>query len=397
MVKPTYIEITPNPKNPCKVTVDYYDASTSSGKRHVLKQIKAECSQPEPLEGFRYKRVDKKFESKKHPSGTRAHHMLYAVFYDNKEHFHTDLLVTDYALVDPANPLLKTAKTGLLAIIGRCIDDVGKVNQSEDDKFDFIEGLILFEKLRPAIISVIDLYIKRHPARKFVRVYEAPYDEQIIKSSYNYGLNLTNYLRAPVTPHRGQFTSPQILPKYRVTITNPTRKTKRAVIFGFNQFFTKAHKNFGSDRRVSVECSYSNVEYFELLAQSAFNPFKISKIRVSSSNNTQVKNPIQYISKDADGSFSYQPINPKHYFSEEQHQKGVIDIPIRIEIDSNRRLEVDILPKSKVVFTFFVKKEPIPIKSVVGTPSLEPITERNIDTDMTGDYQTPEDDPTNPA
>ena len=63
--------------------------------------------------------------------------------------------------------------------------------------------------------------------------------------------------------------------------TNKTDVDKRAVIFGCNMFLTA--KNYGNDDGVGVlniQTGDGEVGYAMTLSQSAFEPFKIKKIRI---------------------------------------------------------------------------------------------------------------------
>jgi len=140
---------------------------------------------------------------------------------------------------------------------------------------------------------------------------------------------------------------------YQLKITNNTDKVKTATLFGFDENFNS--ENYGSDRGVEVSPTSSNMLYGEVFSKSAFSPFVSSLIRVQSSNHQQVKQIVNVVSKSVIGDTVEVPIFTETYFSKNQFQDGIVDIPIEYIQDNRTKLTTEILPNTSVVITIFSK------------------------------------------
>jgi hypothetical protein len=138
---------------------------------------------------------------------------------------------------------------------------------------------------------------------------------------------------------------------YQVTVTNTTGGTLAAVLFGKNSHLLST--NFGSAAGIDVTPAQSNVTYVELLQQSAEQPFETSLIRIQSSNASQVTQIITVTSKDANGQSCAVPIITQSYFSANQFQSGIIDVPHAVRVDGNTALGFNVLPNTSVTITLF--------------------------------------------
>ena len=154
---------------------------------------------------------------------------------------------------------------------------------------------------------------------------------------------------------------------YQVTITNLTGATADAVLFGYNKFLLTA--NFGSAAGVTVTPSQSNVTYLELLQQSSGQPFETSLIRIQSSNTSQVTQVLTVTSKDANGQQCSIPIITQSYFSANQFQATILDVPFNLTIDSNTYITIPVLATTTVVFTFFPAEKVNPSRALGKRPS----------------------------
>ena len=138
---------------------------------------------------------------------------------------------------------------------------------------------------------------------------------------------------------------------YQVNVTNTTAGTLTVNLFGLNSFLLTA--NFGSSTGVTVTPAQSNVSYLELLQQSASQPFETSLIRVQTSNASQITQILTLTSKDANGQLCQIPIITQSYFSANQFQSTILDIPYPVKIDGNTFLTFPILANTTATYTFF--------------------------------------------
>jgi hypothetical protein len=160
---------------------------------------------------------------------------------------------------------------------------------------------------------------------------------------------------APVTP------SP-----YQVTVANTTAGTLTVVLFGKNEFLLST--NFGSSVGITVTPSQSNVTYIQLLNQSAEQPFETSLIRVQSANATQVTQILTITSIDANGQECTVPLITQSYFSANQFQSGIIDVPYSVRIDGNTNIQSPVLAGATVVYTFFPASKVNPSRALGKRP-----------------------------
>lgn len=138
---------------------------------------------------------------------------------------------------------------------------------------------------------------------------------------------------------------------YQVNVTNTTAGTLTVNLFGLNTYLLTA--NFGSSTGVTVTPAQSNVSYLELLQQSASQPFETSLIRVQTSNASQITQILTLTSKDANGQLCQIPIITQSYFSANQFQSTILDIPYPVKIDGNTFLTFPILANTTATYTFF--------------------------------------------
>jgi len=138
---------------------------------------------------------------------------------------------------------------------------------------------------------------------------------------------------------------------YQITVSNTTGGTLTAVLFGKNEYLLST--NFGSDVGITVTPSQANVTYIQLLNQSAEQPFETSLIRVQSTNASQVTQILTITSTDANGQECTVPLITQSYFSANQFQSGIIDVPYAVRIDGNTNIQSPILAGATVTYTFF--------------------------------------------
>jgi len=138
---------------------------------------------------------------------------------------------------------------------------------------------------------------------------------------------------------------------YQVNVTNTTPTPLTVVLFGLNTYLLTP--NFGSSVGVIVTPAQVNVSYLELLQQSASQPFETSLIRVQTSNPSQLTQILTVTSKDANGQLCQIPIITQSYFSANQFQSTILDIPYPVKIDGNTYITFPILGATTATYTFF--------------------------------------------
>lgn len=138
---------------------------------------------------------------------------------------------------------------------------------------------------------------------------------------------------------------------YQIAITNTTGAPLNAIVFGKNIYLLTA--NFGSAVGVTITPSQSTVTYLQLLQQSGDQPFETSLIRIQSTNTAQITQIINITSTDANGQQCTIPLITQSYFSANQFQAGILDIPYNLKVDGNTFLTYSVLGSTTVVMTFF--------------------------------------------
>lgn len=138
---------------------------------------------------------------------------------------------------------------------------------------------------------------------------------------------------------------------YQLAITNSTPNPLNAILFGKNIYLLSP--NFGSAVGITVTPSQANVTYLQLLQQSGDQPFETSLIRVQSTNTAQITQIINITSTDANGQQCTIPLITQSYFSANQFQAGILDIPYNLKVDGNTYLTYSVLGNTTVVMTFF--------------------------------------------
>lgn len=156
---------------------------------------------------------------------------------------------------------------------------------------------------------------------------------------------------------------------YQITITNSTPAPLNAIVFGKNIYLLSA--NFGSAIGISITPSQANVTYLQLLQQSGDMPFETSLIRVQSTNTAQITQIINITSTDANGQQATIPLITQSYFSANQFQAGILDIPYNLKVDGNTYLTYSVLGSTTVVMTFFPAEKANVARMLGGASTLQ--------------------------
>lgn len=138
---------------------------------------------------------------------------------------------------------------------------------------------------------------------------------------------------------------------YQVNVTNTTLSAGTVVIFGLNTYLLTP--NFGSSTGITVTPAQTNVSYLELLQQSASQPFETSLIRIQTTTIPQLTQILTVTSKDANGQLCQIPIITQSYFSANQFQSTILDVPYPVKIDGNTSISFVLLAGETATYTFF--------------------------------------------
>lgn len=156
---------------------------------------------------------------------------------------------------------------------------------------------------------------------------------------------------------------------YQLVITNTTAGTLNAVLFGKNIYLLST--NYGSAVGLTVTPSQSNVSYLQLLQQSGDQPFETSLIRIQTKTNTQLTQIVNITSTDANGQQCTIPLITQSYFSANQFQSTILDIPYNLKIDGNTYLTYSVLAGETVTITFFPAEKANVSRMLDGTSTLQ--------------------------
>lgn len=148
---------------------------------------------------------------------------------------------------------------------------------------------------------------------------------------------------------------PQPKSKYISIVIKNTNKTKsKFVLFGFNRFYNS--KNFGSDKGVIVKSTNSEVEYSEILADSAFNPFYCKKTKIFSENQNNINKTLCFNVKKNNESILF-PIKMQEYMDVyNQLRENSVQIDCLHCINSRTFFEGEIEGNSEIIIVFYLQQ-----------------------------------------
>lgn len=158
---------------------------------------------------------------------------------------------------------------------------------------------------------------------------------------------------------------------YQFNVTNSTGGTLNAILFGRNKYLQST--NYGSPTGITITPSATNISYLMLLMQSAEQPFEATFMRVTSSSNVQATQAITVTNFDANGQSCDIPLFGNAFFSPNQYQSGIVDIPLTgIKFDGNTYLTYPIITglTGGVTITIFPKTKINTSRPLSGQPML---------------------------
>lgn len=136
---------------------------------------------------------------------------------------------------------------------------------------------------------------------------------------------------------------------YVVTISNPTHKPLKGVIFGFNEHY--GVPNFGNNKKVEIK-NVMGPSYHSLLAQSSSKPFRIGKwFLYVDGPKTTGSFLFKLITLDANGESCTRPI--QFFINPMQFQSNVFESEKEVIVDGNVMFELQLPPKTSYTITMF--------------------------------------------
>lgn len=144
-------------------------------------------------------------------------------------------------------------------------------------------------------------------------------------------------------------------PPLQLTITNPTAGSLTCRLFGSNIYLDPSVTNFGSSAGLTVVPDNS-VSYYQVLQQGMLEPFRIGKMRVQSTNTTQVTQTISAISTNFTGQSLTDPINMSATVSAYQQQTTITESTRAFDVTGNTYLQFTVLANTTVIITFFTQR-----------------------------------------
>ncbi len=135
-----------------------------------------------------------------------------------------------------------------------------------------------------------------------------------------------------------------------VYVENTSAESKEFVLFGANS--TMEFDNNGNDEAVKIS-SLPELPYSQLLMQLQQKKADSTLMRVQSTNTAMITALLTLSAMEPNGAEIRVPLVCQSYFSANQFQSGIIDIPIGVVLDGNFKIEGKILANTKVVYSFF--------------------------------------------
>lgn len=116
-----------------------------------------------------------------------------------------------------------------------------------------------------------------------------------------------------------------------------------------------AGQNVNWEPYADVIVSCSQMPYRQLLDAFSSTVWRVSKTKLQTSSENQIKNSFDFVYNGSLGSQENNSFEPSEFFLPQNQQTKVIDIPKKYEIDANTAIYVDIEPQEDMQITFFVE------------------------------------------
>lgn len=97
------------------------------------------------------------------------------------------------------------------------------------------------------------------------------------------------------------------------------------------------------------------VAYSAFFEASSIAPFQVSSLRITYSSSAQIANNIQWFQKTFSGLTTSNPVNPQSYFSPQQFQDLILDIPIQFTIGLDSGLNLKVITGNTLTIALFIE------------------------------------------
>jgi hypothetical protein len=137
----------------------------------------------------------------------------------------------------------------------------------------------------------------------------------------------------------------------QLIIVNKGVKAQTVSLFNKNKH---SHKdNFGNHEDIEISCANKEQDYIQLLNQISDRRVRTSLLRIQSTNTAQITQILGLYSSDANGANVSIPLITQSYFSANQFQSGILDIPIDLVIDNDFEIKATVLASTTWILSIF--------------------------------------------
>lgn len=213
----------------------------------------------------------------------------------------------------------------------------------DPDGYDELDGTQQKRKQAAA-----GMQVRKKVTAYFDLVFTNPTAQTITFELFNYFRSFTRFRRSDLAPGGAAVYGYQplstregleavlnnVIPVGNRTPANESN-TSDAGIVGFDStgsLIITPSGAFNANTIAKLACS--QFPYSGLLESSAIQPFRITRVRMTTTNDPQISNPIVIFKNSFLGSKSQNEINPRNFFSPNQFQNRIIDVPVDFVINA---------------------------------------------------------------
>lgn len=106
--------------------------------------------------------------------------------------------------------------------------------------------------------------------------------------------------------------------------------------------------------RLTVSCS--QIPYRQLLEKTATQAFRIERTRMTVTTDAQISKQITCFAKSFLGGTASNNLNPRRFFSPDQQQSLIIDIPVPFRVDAERGMYLQVLAGETIQFNMDISQ-----------------------------------------
>jgi hypothetical protein len=152
-------------------------------------------------------------------------------------------------------------------------------------------------------------------------------------------------------------------------ITNASSSANATVVmFGSNIYLDNTVVNYGSSTSVTITPQFG-VGYAQILRDTSASPFTVGRVRMQSTNATQVTQNLTIVSTNIYGESYNKPVNMVPTISQYQFNPNITESNIPFDITPNVYFSFTILPSTTLLLSVFIKNKVNPAKNLAGKPA----------------------------